>query len=176
MAKQWAHGGYMGRPQPRKTEWARSINIFTNAANGNYQTFDLLAPFKAAGGNQQGVTVIRNHIVMSVTSSVSAGDNFAWGLIRGQAQDIGASIGGAPSPQTEDYADWAMWRTETACFNGGGGSFFFDHGSNVKEFDVRSQRRLEELHMTFNLVVARITSVAASQNLTVTVSTLLKLP
>jgi len=160
----------------RETTWARSVNVFALAANGNYSTLDLLQPFKTSGGVQQGVTVTRMHMTWSVTSSVASTDSFAWGVLRGQNTDVGANIAGAPVPDLDPYEDWMMWRTETACFNGGGGSFFWENSSNVREVDIKAQRRLPELQMTCNLVVKRLLSVAATQQITVSVSTLLKLP
>ena len=159
----------------RETTWARSVNVFALAANGNYSTLDLLAPFKTDGGVQQGVTVTRTHLTMAITTGTAAGDSFAWGLLRGQNTDIGANVVGAPTPDLDPYEDWLMWRTETAQ-QGGAGASFFPGSGNVWNWDIKSQRRLSELQMTYNLVIKRTAVAAATLGITATVSCLLKLP
>jgi hypothetical protein len=158
----------------RETTWARSVNVFALAANGNYSTLDLLAPFKTDGGNQQGVTVTRTHLNFTVTSAVASTDTFAWGLIKAQNTDVGANVAGAPTPDLDPYEDWLMWRTETAGNIGQPG--YWIGNSTEKDFDIRAQRRLPELQMTYNLVIKRLTVAAATLNVVVSVSTLLKLP
>jgi len=148
--------------------------VFALAANGNYSTLDLLAPFKTDGGVQQGVTVTRTHLNFSVTSQASAADAFTWGIIRGQNTDVGANVAGAPTPDLDPYEDWAMWRTET-CADGIAQNHYFPGSSNVRDFDLRAQRRLPELQMTWNLVMKRLTG-SVTLNVTVTASILLKLP
>jgi hypothetical protein len=158
----------------RTTTWARSVNAFSLAANGNYATLDLLAPFKTSGGIQQGVTVTRTHVSLSVTSAVGNPDTFAWGIMRGQNTDVGANIAGAPTPDLDPYEDWAFWRTETAAV--GPGAAYWEGSGNHREFDIKAQRRLPELQMTYNLVVKRLTVAAATLNAVYSVSILLKLP
>jgi hypothetical protein len=69
-----------------------------------------------------------------------------------------------------------MWRTETVNNQPGAGSSVWEHQSCTKEFDIKAMRRLPELQMTYNLVVKRLTVAAASLNLVVSASILLKLP
>jgi hypothetical protein len=159
----------------RETTWARAVSTFALAANGNYATLDLLAPFKTSGGVQQGVTVTRTHLWLSVTSGSAPADTFTWGLVRGQNTDVGANVAGAPTPDLDPYEDWLLWRTETACNTGSGADTYFP-ATNVWSFDVKAQRRLPELQMTYNLVVKRLTVTAATLNVVVTTSVLLKLP
>jgi hypothetical protein len=158
----------------RETTWARSTNVFALAANGNYSTLDLLAPFKTDGGVQQGVTITRMHLNMSVTSTVAAADAFSWGVYRGETNDLGANVAGAPTPDTDPYVDWLFWRFETA--SSGAQPAYFVGAGNFIQWDVKAQRRLQELQMTLNLVVKRQTVAAATLNVVVTASTLLKLP
>jgi hypothetical protein len=166
-----ASRGYL--PHNRETTWARSVNLFAFAANGNYQTFDVLAPFKTAGGQQQGVTVTRTYIDISVTTAVAAGDTFSWALIKGQASDVGANIAGASTADQDFYEDYLMWRYETACDGLNNNSYWGP--ANNYSFDIRAQRRLPDLHQSLNLVARRITTGAAL-SITMTVSCLLKLP
>jgi hypothetical protein len=164
------HGG-----NPRETTWARSVNVFALAANGNYSTLDLLGPFKTSGGVQQGVTVIRTHLAWSVTTAVAAADSFSWATGRGQVADQGANIAGAPVPDTNQYSDWNMWRFEVAASSAGAGPTYW-RNANQTEFDIKSARRLPELQMSYNLVIKRQTVAAATLGITVIASVLLKLP
>src|ERR1700722_13129854 len=135
MARRPISGGHFIRTQHglRPTTWARSVNVFALAANGNYSTLDLLGPFKTSGGVTQGVTVIRTHLAWSVTTAVAAGDSFSWATGRGQNSDIGANIAGAPVPDTQQYEDWNMWRFEVACNSTGAGASYWKQ-ANQTEF------------------------------------------
>jgi len=75
-------------------------------------------------------------------------------------------------PDLDPYEDWAMWRTEVADEN----SAYFFAQSNNRDFDIKAQRRLPELQMTYNLVIKRQTVTAATLGITVIASILLKLP
>jgi hypothetical protein len=160
-------------PRPRSTTWARAVNVTAQGANGNYSTLDLLGPFKTSGGQQQGVTVTRIHLDFIVTSAVAASDSFSWGILKGQDADVGLNIAGAPTPVTHPYEDWMMWRTEVAC---AGVNTQYWELSNHLCMDIKSQRRLEELQETLNLVILRNSVAAASLATTVVTSVLLKLP
>jgi hypothetical protein len=157
--------------QGRRTTWARSVNLFTLAAAGNYSTLNLLAPFTTSGGNPQGVTIVRTHLHLVVSSGVAANDTFTWGLLKGQATDVGANIAGAPTPDLQPYEDWLMWRDEIADTN----AAYFPAQSNNHEFDIKAQRRLPELQMTYNMVVKRQATVAAL-TVNAVISTLIMLP
>jgi hypothetical protein len=158
----------------RTTTWARSTNSFSLAVAG-YATLDLLAPFKTSGGQQQGVTVVRTHLNFSVFSTATSRDIFTWGVMRGQNTDVGANIAGAPTPDLDPYEDWAMWRTEQASPTSATNAFFFPAGNN-RDFDIKAQRRLPELQMTYNLVIKCLVATAAPLQLQVAASVLLKLP
>jgi len=160
----------------RRTEWCRTVEAITLAANTNYVTYDLLADFKGVGGVQQGATVVRNHLRLSVTSAVAAGDRWNFGVLVGQNTDIGANIAGAPEPFHDHYEDWMFWSQQTACFDGGGGSFYWPNSSNVIDVDIKSKRKLEQLQEVLNLVVYRDTVTAATLAVTISNSTLIMLP
>ena len=159
----------------RITTWARTTQVISLAANGNYVAVDLLANFKADGGVQQGCTITRTHINMCTTNATASGDAFSWGLLVAQNTDLGASLVGAPVPDADPYEDWSWWRFETACANTGGASAYWPYG-NVVNWDVKSQRKLDQIQQVYALIIKRQTVAAATLNLTVTVSTLLKLP
>jgi hypothetical protein len=159
----------------RRTTWARTVLDYSLGADTNFATLDLLAAFKADGGVQQGVTVTRSHITLAVVSETAAGDVFSWGVLRGQNTDIGTNVAGAPTPSADPYDDWMIWRTETAA-DGLAQNHYWMGSSNVSEWDLKAQRRLEELQMTCNLVIQRISVAAASLHIQVAASVLLKLP
>jgi len=149
----------------RRTTWATVDQTFTLAAANDYFTLDLLANFKADGGVQQAVTVVRTHLLWAVTSEVTPGDQFAFGLIRGQTADEGSNIAGAPEPATDLYEDWMLWQRRVASSvltgSGDGNGVYSAQGlTNTLEFDLKAQRRFEELNMSYNLVVQAVSSQA----------------
>jgi len=136
----------------RPTTWARVQQTHTFAAANTYLTFDMLGNFKADGGTQQGVTVLRTHLRMQWTTVVAAGDNYAWGLIRGQNTDVGTSIAGAPVPDLDPYEDWLMWEHLYASYFDANGVYSPSGATNVLSYDIRAKRKLPELQMSYNLV------------------------
>jgi len=142
--------------QGRKSTWATVESTISLAAANAYSTIDLLANFKADGGVQQAVTVVRTHLVDHVTSAVNPGDNFALGLIRGQNTDVGANIAGAPVPDLDPYNDWLLWQWRWAS-NANAAGIYSDCGfTNNMLYDIKAQRRLEELQMSYNLVIKQL--------------------
>jgi hypothetical protein len=143
------------------------------AAVADWATIDLLADFKADGGVQQAVTVARTHLILTVHNSTTndPGDQFAWGLIRGQNSDVGASIPGAPRPSLDSYEDWLLWETLTADTAGK----YYPGNGNTWRYDLKAMRRLEELQMSYNAVFESI-SAAATFDIQITGRILLMLP
>jgi len=158
----------------RRTTWARVESTVTLAATGDYGTTDLLTAFKADGGVTQGVTIARSHLVLAVEDLPDAGDQFAWGLIRGQNTDVGVNIAGAPEPVADPYEDWAMWELLTAGAIVGAGAYW-PGGGNTWRYDIKAQRKIPELQQAWNAV---FTNVSATTPFTigVTGSILLLLP
>jgi len=158
----------------RPTTWARytNTNISFAAANA-YQTLDLLSNFKTDGGVQQGVTTMRTILRYTWLAPAPAeGDTFAVGIIRGQNTDLGASIAGAPDPINDPYEDWAYWAQHVADNNG----LFFEHHANQLFIDLRSMRKLPELQMSYNVVLKVVSAPSFPATMSLTASTLLKLP
>jgi hypothetical protein len=63
--------------------------------------------------------------------------------------DVGTNVAGAPNPATDDYEDWMLWDrlvwdTQALLTPAGGAQL---------HYDLKSMRRLEELHMAYNLVL-----------------------
>jgi hypothetical protein len=125
-----------------------------------YGTIDLLSNFKGDGGAQQAVTVTRIHLLHTIQGSVVDGDNYALGIIRGQASDIGSNIAGAPTPDLQPYEDWMYWEWRFASRVGASLGVYSDQGmTNTLRHDLRGQRRLEELQMNCNLVIKQLAAV-----------------
>jgi len=161
------------RTPGRRTTWARCQFPLLEAAAGDYQTVDLLSQFKADGGTSQGVTVGRTRLNFAVNgpNANDESDQFAVGIIRGQVQDVGANIAGAPTPISNNYADWMYWDILTCDSD----HHYYPGGGNVFRLDLKAMRKLPELDMSMNLVVENV-SAAADFTLTVTGSVLLLLP
>jgi hypothetical protein len=153
---------------------------FSLAAANDYFTIDLLANFRADGGTQQAATIVRTHLLDSVTSVVDAGDNFAMGLIRGQRTDEGANIAGAPVPDLDPYEDWLLWQWRFASHartGVDGTGVYSEHGAtNTLVVDSKAQRKLEELNMSYNLVIKQLAAGAFPAVHQVTGRVLLLLP
>jgi hypothetical protein len=125
----------------------------------------MLSGFKAAGGNQQAVTVVRTHLRVSPAGTDTGGaTNWYFGLIRGQVADVGTNVVGAPTPATNLYDDWLYWDHLFADFSGS----FNEYGGFQLHLDLKSMRRLEELQMNYNgvLQVASWTAFPAVFNIT----------
>ena len=163
--------------QGRRTTWATIEDTYTLAAANDYATADLLQNFKSDGGVQQAVTVVRTHLLVAVTSPVAVGDNFALGLIRGQNTDVGSNIAGAPVPDLDPYDDWLLWQWRWAGAQAGGAPNYSHLGAtNVLYFDLKAQRKLEELQMCYNLVIKCLASATLPMTFQVTGRVLLLLP
>jgi len=134
----------------RRTTWATHQSRESFAAANDLHTIDLLDQYKTAGGPVVGVTIARTLLRISQTTLPANGDVFDVGVIRGQSSDVGTNIAGAPSPSSDLYEDWA-WLVRYTSSNSSGGPLWGEHGSNVAQLDIRSKRKLPELHMNWNL-------------------------
>jgi hypothetical protein len=101
-----------------------------------------------------------------------AGNNFHVGLIRGQASDVGVNIAGAPTPAAQPYEDWLLW---DYLFVSAAGDIDRYGGSQLA-YDLRAQRRLQELQMNYNMVIDVPAASVFPAVFQVTGRVLLKLP
>jgi len=138
----------------RRTAWARYNFSTSTAGAGVYTLVDLLSQYKADGGTTAGVTIARIHHRMSVSSTVTANDSVAWGILRGQNSDVGVTVAGAPQPVADPYEDWMMWEYLQADKTG----FFFPGGGNVGVYDIRSKRKLPQLQQALLFVLGPMTA------------------
>lgn len=138
----------------RRTTWATFDDAVSVATGGtHWQTNNMLTNYSGAGGSIAGITVARTHLRLTQTSQATAGDRFYFGIVRGQNEDVGADIAGAPRPLNDFYEDWAWWACYTTQASTGAGPTWGEKASNVLEIDLRAKRKLPELQMTWNYVL-----------------------
>jgi len=161
----------------RRTDWARQSGAIT-LESGDYTIVNLLTEYAADGGNTAGVTVARTHLTLSVTSDISAGDDFYWGLQAAPQSMVGTNLAGASTPFEDPYADWAMWQHKVASLDvlstTGYGHYWGP--SNNHDYDIRAKRRLEQIQMGFLLAVEVETVAATTMVINYQASVLLMLP
>jgi len=137
----------------RRTTWATFDDSLSVATGGtHYQTNNMLTNYSGAGGSIAGITIARTHLRLTQTSAATAGDHFYFGIIRGQNEDVGADIAGAPRSGVDLYEDWGFWSEYTSSSNGASPSWT-PYLNNVLDLDLRSKRKLPELQMTWNYVL-----------------------
>jgi hypothetical protein len=160
----------------RRTTWARQIGTLSNASAATSVTSDLLAAFKTGGGTTFGCTVARIHLRLAVATVVAPGDEFVFGVIKGQDTDVGTTIAGAPTPVSHPYEDWLYWSAFFGASQAGAGSSMFDGGNNCYTIDIKAKRKLEELNENLNIVAVAPVSGAFPQQVNYSASVLLMLP
>lgn len=141
-----ARRSFAGRrraPARRRTQWADSRFDVVALAVGKYTNFDLLATYRAMpGAETSGVTVVRSHVRIWVTSAVVVGDGLLHGLI---VDDVGNLLpvsetfgaGTAINPQDNPYATWMSYQRWNAH-----PTYNFAGSINQWELDVRSKRKV----------------------------------
>lgn len=137
----------------RRTTWATVTQTISLAAANAYNTVDLLTQYKAlTGETTAGCTIMRTHLRMAVTSAVTSGNNFTYGIIMGQNDDLGASpVAGAPKPATDLMERWQLWEwIYVDDFN----SFGSQGAASLTEIiDLKSRRKMMAIQDSYNLVV-----------------------
>lgn len=146
----------------RRLIWARSQDLFQPPAGlpAAGTAVDLLAQFRADGGNSMGCTVtrVRLDIGFQINNpgavNLTSQDQLAAGVIVDQIQANQAEV---PRPGAEEHADWMYWRRspyttnpESAVPYGTGTAPVYHM---VWTVDIKSQRKIEELGQTLWLVL-----------------------
>ena len=171
------HSYKTGSMDRRRTTWARSTGLMTTASAATYQTVDLLAAFKAAGGTTFGCTVARIHLRLAVVSAVVVADQFSIGIIKGQDTDVGVTVAGAPQPITHPYEDWLYWSSFFANVGSGSGAGFFPGGTGASyEVDIKAKRKLQDLDENLNIVLSAQVAGTFPVQVDYSASVLLMLP
>lgn len=160
----------------RRTTWATLFTQgFSLTAANQFLTIDLLSEYAGvAGAELAGISILRTIWLLTVLGTPAAGDQFTYGIIRGQSSDVGANIAGAPVP-SDHYQDWAYLSQETA---GGTSSTTFSHtgASNVLPYDLKVGRKLPELHMRWNFVIVAGPHATFPATFNLSARTLIALP
>lgn len=109
---------------------------------GDFQNVDLLATYRPMpGAETTGVTLLRHHLYIWVTSAVVVGDGIAFGTaIDDQAEVIAATALGtahAWDPIDQPYLPWTMFQR----FNAHPTHSFWGSTNNLA-FDIKSKRRI----------------------------------
>jgi len=136
--------------QRRKLTWANAQGI-QNPITTTGILVDLLADYKSAGGTTQGITIMRTHVSICVTTSTpTVGDGVFTGIVVGQNNDTTATI--FPG---EHYLDWAFYKAIYTPFYG--------QGFRGYDIDLKSKRRMQELNQTYWLNMAALLGVNTTQ-------------
>lgn len=132
------------RPR-RRTQWVDSLFDLESLGIGMFFNQDLLGQYRPMDGAEAtGVTVLRTHLYIWVTSTVVNGDGIFMGLTVDNIGDVTPAalpIGAAPStvinPQDQPYVPWMLYRRFNAH-----PQYSFMGAVNNLEFDVKSKRRV----------------------------------
>jgi len=163
----------------RKLIWARSDHLGLIVNEGI--AFDLLADYRAQGGNTLGATVTRVRLDFDVFMPEGAGATEGFGVYAGvivdqrQADELEVP---RPTIPNEPHADWMYWRQHYLTHSH---SVIVTGGQPLAsyEVDIRAQRKMEELQETLWFVAAQSPALALLEgetNITASASVLLKLP
>lgn len=131
------------RRSRRKTQWVDFTVDFAALPIGDFTNIDLMQTYRAMpGASSTGVTLLRHHLAVWVTSAVVVGDGIAVGVaVDDQAEAIGATALGSAhawNPVDQPYLAWTVYRR----FNAHPQYDFHGGTSANLEFDVHSKRRI----------------------------------
>ena len=127
----------------RRTQWVDNSGDLASLAIGNFTVQDLLGNYRAMpGAESAGITVLRTHLRVWVTSPVVTGDGIA---VATAVDDLGEvvatqALGSAHAwnPIDQPYLPWMIYQK----FNAHPQYDFHGGTSANLEFDVRSKRRV----------------------------------
>lgn len=155
----------------RKLIWATYQNAISINANGTTSVVDLLSQYRVVTGTlTAGTTIMRTHLRLFPTSTVTNLDGFNWGLIVDDEDQVVANSVDplVDNPLTDVHNVWMFLQNERALPN-------YNRGMNALEYDIRSRRRISEPMQTFLLAVnPQVTSTPFQMD--VFARTLLALP
>jgi len=107
--------------------------------------------------------------MMAVTSTVSAGDAYRWGLIVGRFAEVGnpVPVGGVTGASLD--VQWMMNVQEVAT-----PTFSHEGSNNTVVYDVKSKRKSDQQNLAYMLCITNQTGIAKTFN--IFARTLLALP
>ena len=166
---------------PRKKVWADLLsNSPISLTAGTLNVYDLLQTYRSAGGNTQGVTVIRtliNIFWVPTTTAFNFTEQFAAGL--GVSQ-IGVATADF-DPTVKPYLDWMLNDYRANLSPVAAASTYQPSAASVfqtgsMQWDVRSRRKMEEIGDTLNFVIKQVAAVSGGVSYRLHARTLLLLP
>jgi len=164
------------RSNRRKSIWATSLTSNLSLAAGTTITpIDLLSGLEAGGVGIVGGTVTRCHLALSLEAAdTDANPSFIWGMTMWDKSSIGVTN---PNVTSDFYIDWLMLRIITP----GMAANTTVAPPNAptewlygEEYDIKSRRRIHEMHDSLFFLLGNEGTVAASY--TIFARTLVTLP
>jgi hypothetical protein len=128
---------------------------------------NLLAALSVAGASLLGVTIMRTHLVLYVTSAVTLADELRVGLVVARLADVGAGPPAGAVSAADPELDWMLLRDEFATPT-------FGPLNNTLTYDLKAKRRMQELNQAY--VLALSNSAGGSKTVKIFARTLLALP
>lgn len=143
MAIQRRRRSYSRRTARRRTQWVDLQGDLASLPVGDFSNIDLFSTYRPMpGAETTGVTLLRHHLRIWVTSTVVVGDGIAIGVaVDDQAEVIGATGLGtahAWNPVDQPYLSWTIFQRFNAHPN-----YDFHGGTSANlEFDTRVKRKI----------------------------------
>ena len=142
------------RGSRRKLVWATRSVAPTVTTNAEVTNIDLLADYKAvAGASTAGITIMRTHLAVWPTATITRGDSFVLGLKVDDIDQVVASSASAlaVSPVGNPETDWMFIQEYIA-----NPTYAFEQAANNIRIDLRAKRRMEEVQEAYLLSVATV--------------------
>lgn len=136
------------RHNRRRTQWVDNVGDTPSLPVGDFCNFDMLQTYRAMPGSETaGITVLRTHIRVWVTSTVVIGDGLIWAMWVDDSEEI-TLTGGVQTPvpyasttianpNSNPYLPLAIYKRENAH-----PTYNFFGSTNQWEFDLKSKRRV----------------------------------
>lgn len=137
------------RSARRRVQWT-DLNQTLTIPSAGYSNIDLISNYRdQLGAETSGITIMRTHLRIWVTSVVTEGDTLALGLVVDDMGELGSFTYGSAdkhtNPQDQPYLSWLLYNREVATGAAPAGSpaFYSRMAANSSlVYDVRSKRRV----------------------------------
>ena len=156
--------------QRRKLVWATKDIFLSPTAAGQTANLDMLSDLRVAGASILGATVMRTHLQLSAFGTVTAGNNFYFGLRVGNNNEVQAFTADTTlmaDPANQPELDWMWWEHAQAA------PVYDQGGTNILIRDIKAKRKVQELDQTYLLCLY---SGTGFNSLQVSARTLVALP
>jgi len=136
----------------RKLVWSTEDDAFSLVA-GAWTNNSMLVALGAS--NVLGITVIRTHLTISVTTGTAAGTRLIWGQIVGRSTDIGVSVPGSVRGDQSEL-DWMYVTASTSA------PTFGKDGTNIITLDNHAKRKMQELDQALVLSIFNTSGITVA--------------